>query len=564
MPDMKDVILSNDYWDLIFPTWNTPEKMLENTALHPLIINRNFTQVFWKRSEPLDRYFNETLYSFLPNVYTLEDTTSVAKSGVLQVQSNPALGLTGRNILIGFLDTGIAYTHPAFQDVSGQTRIEYIWDQTIQTGTPPRNMFYGSEYTREQIQAALNSPDPYQIVPSRDTDGHGTSLAGVAAGSIDEKNDFQGVAPQSRLIVVKLKQAKPHLLDYYQFNGDAPMFQENDILMGIRYLMETAEKRDMPLVICICLGTNQGSHTGDGALAGTLDSMKSYQGVSVVVSGGNEAGRAHHYSGRVPGPNSFQEVEIQVPAGSPGFSMEFWGHPPDLYTVGVVSPLGEVVERIPARFYQNQEIFFILENTSLLISYGLVEIESGGQVIFFRFQQPTEGIWRIRIYCSSYSTGMFHMWLPAMGMVNPDITFLDPDPFTTIVSPGNVVPVVTTAAYQAPSNALYNYSSRGFTPFNDVKPDITAPGVDLTVPKPMGGYGTATGSSIAGAFAAGCAALVAQWGMSLKPKRYFSSNEIKAYFIRGAVRNPILTYPNREWGYGILNVYQVFSVFLSP
>ena len=207
MPDMKDVILSNDYWDLIFPTWNTPEKMLENTALHPLIINRNFTQVFWKRSEPLDRYFNETLYSFLPNVYTLEDTTSVAKSGVLQVQSNPALGLTGRNILIGFLDTGIAYTHPAFQDVSGQTRIEYIWDQTIQTGTPPRNMFYGSEYTREQIQAALNSPDPYQIVPSRDTDGHGTSLAGVAAGSIDEKNDFQGVAPQSRLIVVKLKQA---------------------------------------------------------------------------------------------------------------------------------------------------------------------------------------------------------------------------------------------------------------------------------------------------------------------------------------------------------------------
>ena len=134
----------------------------------------------------------------------------------------------------------------------------------------------------------------------------------------------------------------------------------------------------------------------------------------------------------------------------------------------------------------------------------------------------------------------------------------------TIVSPGNVVPVVTTAAYQAPSNALYNYSSRGFTPFNDVKPDITAPGVDLTVPKPMGGYGTATGSSIAGAFAAGCAALVAQWGMSLKPKRYFSSNEIKAYFIRGAVRNPVLTYPNREWGYGILNVYQVFSVFLSP
>lgn len=564
MPDMRDVILSDDYWDLILPVRNTPESMLENTNLYPQIINNGFVQIFWNRKTPLDDYFQETLYSVLPNVYTLEDTTSVAKSGVIQVQSNPALGLTGRNILMGFLDTGIDYTHPAFQDSFGNTRIETIWDQTIQTGTPPKNLYYGSEYTKEQIQEALDSPDPYQIVPSRDTDGHGTSLAGVAAGSIDEKSDFQGVAPQAQLAVVKLKKAKPHLLDYYQFNGDSPMFQENDILMAIRFLIETANKLSMPLVICICLGTNQGSHTGDGALPSTLERLKAYQGITVVVAGGNEAGRAHHYSGKIPGPNSFQEVEIQVPANSPGFSMDFWGHPPELYTVGVVSPLGEVVERIPARFYQDQEISFILENTTLFISYGLVEVESGGQVIFFRFRQPTEGIWRIRVYCSNYATGMFHIWLPANGMVNPDITFLNPDPFTTIVSPGNVMPIVTTAAYQAPSDALYNYSSRGFTPLNTVKPDITAPGVDLTVPRPGGGYGTATGSSIAGAFAAGCAALIAQWGLTRTPDRYFSSNEIKAFLIRGAVRNPALTYPNREWGYGIINIYQVFTVFLSP
>lgn len=564
MPDMRDVILSNDYWDLILPVRNTPESMLENTNLYPQIINNGFVQIFWNRKTPLDDYFQETLYSVLPNVYTLEDTTSVAKSGVIQVQSNPALGLTGRNILMGFLDTGIDYTHPAFQDSFGNTRIETIWDQTIQTGTPPKNLYYGSEYTKEQIQEALDSTDPYQIVPSRDTDGHGTSLAGVAAGSIDEKSDFQGVAPQAQLAVVKLKEAKPHLLDYYQFNGDSPMFQENDILMAIRFLIETANKLSMPLVICICLGTNQGSHTGDGALPSTLERLKAYQGITVVVAGGNEAGRAHHYSGKIPGPNSFQEVEIQVPANSPGFSMDFWGHPPELYTVGVVSPLGEVVERIPARFYQDQEISFILENTTLFISYGLVEVESGGQVIFFRFRQPTEGIWRIRVYCSNYATGMFHIWLPANGMVNPDITFLNPDPFTTIVSPGNVMPIVTTAAYQAPSDALYNYSSRGFTPLNTVKPDITAPGVDLTVPRPGGGYGTATGSSIAGAFTAGCAALIAQWGLTRTPDRYFSSNEIKAFLIRGAIRNPALTYPNREWGYGIINIYQVFTVFLSP
>lgn len=564
MPDMKEVILSNDYWNFIFPNGNTPKDILEDGSLYPQILNRYFTVLHWKRDNISEYMFKEYLFNYLPKVYTLMDITSLAKSGVLQVRSSPGLGLTGQNVLLGFLDTGIDYTHPAFQDSSGSTRIDYIWDQSIQTGTPPEGYYYGSEYTREQIQEALRSSDPYQIVPSRDTDGHGTYMAGTAAGSIDDKNDFQGVAPRSRLAIVKLKEAKQYLLDFYQFNGSSPMFQEDDILLALSYLISISLKLEMPLVICMALGTNQGAHIGDGPLAYTLDALKTSPGICVVTAGGNEANRAHHYSGKIQDPSSYQEVEIQVPADSPGFSMEFWGHPPDIYSVGLVSPLGEVVERIPARFSQNQEISFILENTSLFIAYGLVAAESGGEVIFFRFLSPTEGIWRIRVYCSNYTSGYFHMWLPVNGMVKPDITFLNPNPFQTIVSPGNTVPIITTAAYQAANDSLYIHSSRGFTPIQDIKPEITAPGVDLTVPRLRGGYTTATGSSIAAAFTAGCAALLMQWGLSRTPARYFNSSELKAYFIRGARRNPALTYPNREWGFGILDIYQVFSIFLSP
>ena len=158
MPDIKDIILSDDYWDLILPTRGTPEKFLEDVDSYPQIINHSFTEVFWNRNRPLNDFFRETLYSLLPNVYTLEDTTSVAKSGVLQVQANPALGLTGQNVLIGFLDTGIDYTHPAFQDSFGNTRIEYIWDQTIQSGTPPDNFYYGSEYSKAQMVTVLPLP----------------------------------------------------------------------------------------------------------------------------------------------------------------------------------------------------------------------------------------------------------------------------------------------------------------------------------------------------------------------------------------------------------------------
>ena len=165
-------------------------------------------------------------------------------------------------------------------------------------------------------------------------------MAGTAAGSIDDKNDFQGVAPRSRLAVVKLKEAKQYLLDFYQFNGTSPMFQEDDILLAISYLISISIKLEMPLVICMALGTNQGAHIGDGPLAYTLDALKTSPGICVVTAGGNEANRAHHYSGKIQDPASYQEVEIQVPSDSPGFSMEFWGHPPDIYSVGLVSPLG--------------------------------------------------------------------------------------------------------------------------------------------------------------------------------------------------------------------------------
>lgn len=564
MPDIKEVILSNDYWNFIFPTGNTPEDMVQDTDLYPVILNRYFTALHWNRSRISEDMFRESLFNYLPRVYTLMDITSLGKSGVLQVRTVPGLGLTGRGVLMGFIDTGIDYTHPAFQDSAGNTRIEYIWDQSIQSGTPPNGYFYGSEYTSEQIQDALRSPDPYEIVPSRDTDGHGTYMAGAAAGSIDEQNDFEGAAPQSRLVIVKLKQAKSYLLDFYQFNGTVPMFQEDDIMQAVSYLINVALERRMPMVICLGLGTNQGAHIGDGPLAYTLDILKTYPGVCVVAAGGNEANRAHHFSGEVQDSNSFQEVEIQVPADSPGFTMEFWGQPPSIYSVGVISPLGEVVERIPARFSQSQEISFILENTFLFIYYGLVALESGGEVIFFQFLKPTEGIWRIRVYCNNYIAGQFHMWLPVTGMVSPDITFLHPSPFQTIVAPGNTVSLITTAAYQATNDSLYIHSSRGFTPINDIKPDITAPGVDLTVPRLRGGYTSATGSSIAAAFTAGCAALIVEWGMANRPKRYFTTNELKAYLVRGARRNPALTYPNREWGFGILDIFQVFSIFLSP
>ena len=87
-----------------------------------------------------------------------------------------------------------------------------IWDQTDVKGNPPEGFSYGSEYTREEINRALQADNPLEVVPHRDENGHGTFMAGIACGSYDEQGDFIGAAPDSEIVMVKLKEQKNILL----------------------------------------------------------------------------------------------------------------------------------------------------------------------------------------------------------------------------------------------------------------------------------------------------------------------------------------------------------------
>lgn len=149
---------------------------------------------------------------------------------------------------------GIDYMHPIFRYSDGSTRIIGIWDQTIQTGETPEGILYGSEYTKAQIDQALKLDDPYQLVPTTDDIGHGTFMAGIAAGGEDVDNDFIGAAPRAAIAMVKLKEAKPYLKDYFRVREEAYAVQENDIMMGIKYLLNLSGRLNMPAVILITLG----------------------------------------------------------------------------------------------------------------------------------------------------------------------------------------------------------------------------------------------------------------------------------------------------------------------
>ena len=318
-------ILSEDYFDLIVPITGSDTDFEEAffrfgaQAAVPgygiIHINRQFLP---------DNILNVIGYSNIPKLYTLMDTSALESSGILKVQTQPLLGYQGEGVLIGFLDTGIDFTHPAFRTSDGRSRIYRLWDQTIQSGTAPDGFFYGSEYTNENLNAALNLEDPLETVPSVDENGHGSFLASVAAGTALPLQDFSGAAPKSEIVAVKLKPAKENLRDFFLIRESAVAYQETDIMLALRYLLQCARQAQKPLVICFGLGTNQGDHSGYMPLAEALDTISRMNTVYVVSAAGNEAGRGHHFYGKMENTSDYQNVEVLVPENEGGFTMELW------------------------------------------------------------------------------------------------------------------------------------------------------------------------------------------------------------------------------------------------
>ena len=421
----------------------------------------------------------------------------------------------------------------------------------------------------------MSSPDPLSLVPSQDTLGHGTFLAGIAAGTPLPSLDFIGAAPEASLAVVKLKPAKKYLREFFCITEGANAYQENDIITGIRYLAELARIHHMPLAVCIGLGTNFGSHGGTSPLSLSFSSLSRSIGACTVIAAGNESGLSHHYVGTVSDASTPDEVEIRVGEEENGFVVELWASTLETYTVGFVSPSGETINRIPLTLSSNATVSFLLEPTVINVNYRPQELGSGKQLVFMRFSDPSPGIWRIRVYSSLLLDGDYHMWLPTESFISPNTVFLRPNPYTTITSPGDTPLPITIAAYNHSGGNIYIHSGRGYTIDNRIKPDIAAPGVEIYGPGviPEAAYRAAvlngedapsvpmvrkTGTSAAAALAAGAVANLLSWGIVEGNDPGMSEAAIRAYLVRGATRSRAFSYPNQEWGYGILNLYNTF------
>ncbi|MCI1269927.1 MAG: S8 family peptidase [Ruminococcus sp.] len=487
----------------------------------------------------------------------IQDTLHLDTAGIIPVQYQPYLDLKGNGVIIGFVDTGIDFTQKIFRYEDGTSKILYIYDQSEKSENPPDGFYIGTEYSNEQINKALSLENPYDAVHQRDTSGHGTFLASVAAGRSDSY-DFSGAAPDSEIIAVKLKKAREFYLNRYAISSDTnDVFESNAVILGVEYIVKKAKQLGKPVVICLGLGTNFGSHDGFSIFEEYLSSISNIRGVCICNAAGNECQTRHHMQGKIDKNIKSANIDVKVGTNGGNVYLTIWNSASDIMSASVRSPTGEIVGRLSARSGNTITQKLVLEPSVVSIEYFFPLEGSGDQLTVVRIYDATPGIWTVTVFGDYILNGVFDSWLPLVDFSSKGTEFLSPTPYGTITVPATMIGSISCGAYDHLNNSLYFQSSWGPTRSLAMAPDIIAPGVKITGYYPTG-LGAMSGTSVSSAITAGACALLMQWGVILGNDPSLSTYQIKTYLIRGCTRNETMSYPNTQWGYGTLNLIQTF------
>lgn len=496
-------------------------------------------------------------------ILTLNTISPLEASGAPVFNNNPYLRLNGRGVLVGIIDTGIDYLNKEFQREDDTTRIVRIWDQTIQGDKDIYDLKYGTEYTEDQINQAISlqtsGGDPYSIVPSKDDIGHGTRLAGIIGGR-GINPDLKGAAPDCQFVIVKLSRATKVELDAAVIDKtDVPSYTPWSALLALKYIIAVARELKRPVVVFEPLGSNMGSHTGNGIVEQSINNYSAQSGTVVVVPTGNQGNTDTHTEGIIESSGYIKDIEIRVGEKQKNLPIEIWVNKPNRVKLSIVSPSGEVIDNLEAKNTNNERIKFLYEGTEMIVNFTSPELSTGDSLIFIRAYNLKAGIWKFRLTGQYIVDGKYYAWIPQRELLDSETKFLNSVGYTTLTLSSTSSGAISVAYYNQDDNSVISESGRGYTRYGMIKPDIAAGGFNAVVTNPGGGTAVISGSSVAGAVVAGCCALILQWAVVDKNYPDIYAAQIKSYIISGAKGRPGDVYPNKEWGYGMFDMQGVFD-----
>lgn len=507
----------------------------------------------------------ETIIYIKPfTIYSLQQISPLEASQAEFLQLDLPLNLLGTGVKVAVIDTGIDYLNEEFMDEDGNTRIDYIWDQSAENSTTQIdgfNIFFGAVYNSEQIQQAIDlyrqGGDPYSIVPVKDEIGHGTKTSGLI-GARGKNPNIRGVVPDCRFIVIKLAEELA-FRKIYQVNINEPIYNVASIFAALRVISNYALTIRDPIVVYLPLGSSLGNHKGATLLERYVNSLALLNGFTIVTVTGNERNTRRHASGTLRPEDPIKTIDLDVAPGQGTLIVDIWVDLPNVVSIDIISPSGDNTGVINYSTNTYTTHTFVFENTTVTVLYFIPEEGTGDQNIRIIFQNLQPGIWRLRFLGNQIIGGNINVWLPQGGLTLPGTQFNPADPYGTITSPGNSPFIITAAAYNQNNNNLVDYSGMAFISGYINPIDVAAGGENALTTAPNNEIAIISGTCVAAAIVAGACAMLFEWGIVQGNDKNLYTQTLKTYLARGVNERSGDIYPNPQWGFGMLNVLRLFD-----
>lgn len=523
---------------------NISDFIVLNKELVVIYVDMDFEEKTFKKIKSINYYkISDEMSSLMDITNNLEKGEAISNlSEIDYIDKNPYINIRGKNTLIAIIDSGIDYLHPDFIDENKKSKIYSIWDQNKE-GTHPEGMIFGAEYTNEDINNAILNND--SSLTSDDV-GTGTIASGIVCSQGKLNKIFKGIATQSRIIVVKLKNYKS------KYDKDKISYKNTDFLAAIKYVFDISSKLRLPIIINLTVATMSNGFN-DISLIDTFDEINR-SGVFIVGGAGNQGNTAIHFYDKIEEKNDIKDVIVQV-GNQDALDIVIECRDIDIIGAKIISPSGEV--SYTANYTPKNPINsgrFNLENTNYNMQLVYPYILTGRQRLEISLEDVKPGIWTIRLIPEQIINGEFDIYLPNKNLMSEDTRFIDPDSLNTITNYSQGSPVITVGAFNDKTDSMWLGSSKGLS--TNIKPDIVAPGVDIISTFTNSSYNTATGTGVSSSIVSGIVAVIAEY---LVEQSEFSritlfSDVIKTYLMLGADKKETYIYPNVSQGYGILNL----------
>ena len=643
-----------DTWKLILFYNGSLEEIQKVISFTFIPLLGNFAILFISEKDiPSFLTFPQVLYMELSrpiyeNALTGIDASCVPDYNIITGRNVNDTTLTGKGTAVAILDSGVDYTHPDFRNADGSTRILAYWDQSL----PYTSVLTDTDYIENPYQlgtifseqilnqlllsnSSVTSPtdilrnlnsftispantlqdwnpslSPDDLIPalspSDDISGHGTHIAGICAGNGRASNGKnQGVAPESSLIVVKLKNETTSVYSDYA-----------NLMMAVDFVVRFAASRSLPLSINISYGSNDGSHTGNSLLELFMEQVSLYGKNVISVATGNEGLTKRHTSLNIFSDNSknamtsftaqslfknnsselsvlqtviSKSVSFTIAPDERSLYLEIWQSFADDFSYELFSPSGmqsfvfptisgiytyQIADTLiyltlnnptPYQPFRQYFLAFSPRSDSTLSELpdssqnpnSIANTNSNSSYTSY-IPHITPGTWNLLITPSSTGKivdGRLQFWLPSKEATNSATGFVFPSSAMTFTIPSTAANVISVSGYDSTLDTFAPFSGQGFSNNMATKPDLCAPAVNILSTAPGGGYTIRTGTSMAAPFVTGAAALLMQYGIVNGNDPFLYGQKVKAYLWKGARSLPAFSdYPNNKVGWGALCV----------